>query len=67
MGVRRSYGGLDYFRMIAAVLVVCIHYSPLSSSDVARDFFITMVVARMAVEVFFLGEGTLLLRRSSVL
>ncbi len=61
MGVRRSYGGLDYFRMIAAVLVIAIHTSPLSSFSPAGDFFLTRVLARVAVPFFFMVTGQFVL------
>lgn len=62
MGTRKSsYGGLDYFRMIAAVLVIAIHTSPLSSFSPEGDFFLTRVLARVAVPFFFMVTGQFVL------
>lgn len=61
MGTRRSYGGLDHFRMIAAVLVIAIHTSPLASFGPEGDFFLTRVLARVAVPFFFMVTGQFVL------
>lgn len=61
MGTRRSYGGLDYFRMVAAVLVIAIHTSPLASFSAEGDFFLTRVLARVAVPFFFMVTGQFVL------
>ena len=61
MGTRRSYGGLDRFRIIAAVLVIAIHTSPLSSFTAEGDFFLTRILARIAVPFFFMVTGQFVL------
>lgn len=61
MGTRRSYGGLDLFRMAAAVLVIAIHTSPLSSFSPEADFFLTRILARVAVPFFFMVTGQFVL------
>lgn len=48
---------LDSFRIIAAILVVAIHTSPLSSISEDADFFVTRVLARIAVPFFFMITG----------
>lgn len=48
---------LDCFRLAAAVLVVCIHTSPLASVTEAGDFWLTRVLARAAVPFFFMTSG----------
>ncbi len=57
METKKSYGGLDIFKMIAAFLVVAIHTSPLASFDAAADFFLTRELARLAVPFFFMVTG----------
>lgn len=57
MGTRRSCGGLDIFRMAAALLVIAIHTSPLSSFSPEADFFLTRILARVAVPFFFMVTG----------
>lgn len=57
MQTRRNYGGIDLFRLAAAFLVVAIHTSPLMSFSEEADFFLTRVLARLAVPFFFLVTG----------
>ncbi len=54
-------GGLDYFKMVAAFLVVAIHTSPLTSFSVDADFFWTRILARVAVPFFFMVTGQFVL------
>ena len=61
MGTRRSYGGLDDFRIVAAVLVIAIHTSPLASFSPEADFFLTRILARVAVPFFFMVTGQFVL------
>lgn len=56
-----SAGGLDYFRLLAAFLVVAIHISPLSAVSPDADFFLTRILARLAVPFFFLVTGYFIL------
>lgn len=48
---------IDCFRLIAAILVVTIHTSPLSSFSETGDFILTRVIARVAVPFFFMTSG----------
>ncbi len=48
---------LDRFRLLAAVLVVCIHTGPLGSWRPAADFWLCRVLARTAVPFFFMTSG----------
>lgn len=57
METKKSYGGLDIFKMIAAFLVVAIHTSPLESFNATADFFLTRELARLAVPFFFMVTG----------
>ncbi len=57
MSKRNAYPGIDVFRMIAALLVVAIHTSPLSSASAVGDFLLTRVTARVAVPFFFMASG----------
>ena len=45
----RRAAALDRFRIAAAVMVVCIHTSPLLSYTEAGDYLLTRVLARIAV------------------
>lgn len=51
------YTGLDGFRLIAALLVVAIHTSPLAVVNGTADFMLTRIVARVAVPFFFMASG----------
>ena len=54
---RYRSGGLDIFRIAAALLVVAIHTSPLGSVNADADFFLTRILARTAVPFFFMVTG----------
>src|SRR5699024_12397394 len=54
---------LDAFRLIAAVLVVTIHTSPLASVSTLTDFWLTRVLARLGVPFFLVTTGYFLARR----
>ena len=54
---------LDAFRLIAAVLVVTIHTSPLASVSPLADFWLTRVLARLGVPFFLVTTGYFLARR----
>ncbi|QHQ62388.1 serine racemase VanT catalytic subunit [Anaerocolumna sedimenticola] len=55
--IKENYDGLDYFRMIAAFLIVAIHTSPLTSINTTADFVFTRIIARVAVPFFFMVTG----------
>ena len=57
MYTKDNYGWLDRFRLIAALLVIAIHTSPLGSFSPEGDFFLTRVLARIAVPFFFMVTG----------
>lgn len=57
MRKRQNYGGLDVFRLCAALLVIAIHTSPLASVSGAADFFLTRILARVAVPFFLMVTG----------
>lgn len=48
---------LDRFRLPAALLVIAIHTSPLGTISPEGDFFLTRVLARIAVPFFFMVTG----------
>lgn len=47
--MRGRGAALDRFRLVAAVLVVAIHTSPLTTWSAAGDFWLTRVLGRVAV------------------
>lgn len=57
-------GALDRFRLLAALLVVTIHTSPLTSYTPLGDWFLTRVLARVAVPFFLMTSGYFLARDS---
>ncbi len=52
-----SYAGIDIFRFIAALMIIAIHTSPLSSFSDAGNFFLTRVISRIAVPFFMTTTG----------
>ncbi len=61
MQAKNSYAGIDNFRIPAAILVVAIHTSPFAVFSDSADFFLTRVLARIAVPFFFLITGQFVL------
>lgn len=59
-----GYKGIDCFRIIAAILVITIHTSPLEAYFPVGDFILTRVIARTAVPFFFMTSGFFLLSES---
>ena len=58
---QHNYGGLDLFRIFAALMVIAIHTSPLASFHDSADFFLTRILARIAVPFFFMVTGHFIL------
>lgn len=54
---RTGYEGLDLFRVLAALLVIGIHTSPLTLFGELPDFIFTRILGRVAVPFFFLVTG----------
>lgn len=63
MTKNESYSGIDYFRFIAALLIVAIHTLPLSSFSETGNFIFTRIVSRVAVPFFFMTSGFFLISR----
>lgn len=57
MQKQKNFVWLDRFRLIAALLVIAIHTSPLTSFSGEADFFFTRVLARIAVPFFLMVTG----------
>lgn len=57
MHTKDNFGWLDRFRLTAALLVIAIHTSPLGVFSQEGDFFLTRVLARIAVPFFFMVTG----------
>ncbi|MCM1272830.1 MAG: serine racemase VanT catalytic subunit [Clostridium sp.] len=60
---KEYYTGIDAFRLIAALLVVAIHTSPLGKINDTGNFILTRVAARTAVPFFFMASGFFVLSR----
>lgn len=63
MTKHESYSGIDYFRFIAALLIVAIHTSPLASFSETGNFIFTRIIARIAVPFFFMTSGFFLISK----
>lgn len=57
MGEKSRHSGLDAFRLLAALLVIAIHTSPLTTYTMEGDFLLTRGIARVAVPFFFMVTG----------
>ena len=55
--MRGRGAALDRFRLVAAVLVVAIHTSPLTTWSAVGDFWLTRVLGRVAVPFFLMTTG----------
>lgn len=53
----KNYAGIDYFRLIAAFMVIGIHIGPFSSWNRNVDFLITYCLGRIAVPFFLMTTG----------
>ncbi len=58
---KKQWGGLDYFKIAAACLVIAIHTAPMSSFSDEADFILTGIIARVAEPFFFMVTGQFLL------
>ncbi len=59
----KFYTGIDYFRLLAAFLIIAIHTSPLTSYTMTGDFILTRIIARIAVPFFFMTSGFFLISK----
>lgn len=62
-GYDKSYTGIDFFRLAAALLIITIHTSPLADFSETGDFILTRIAARTAVPFFFVTSGFFLISR----
>ncbi len=65
MNNQREFGGIDYFRILAAILVVAVHTSPLLNLSSQLDFLLTRILARIAVPFFFMVTGYFVVSKKS--
>lgn len=59
----KGYTGIDVFRLVATLMVITIHTSPLAGLSGTADFILTRIVARVAVPFFFVTSGFFLISR----
>lgn len=55
--MRKNYAGIDYFRLIAALMVIGIHIGPLSVWSKGVDYLLTYCLGRIAVPFFLMTTG----------
>lgn len=53
----KTFNAIDITRVIAAILVICVHTDPLYHYSEASNYFIVSVLARLAVPFFFVTSG----------
>lgn len=59
----KRQSSLEYFRVIAAMFIIAIHISPLSSLDKTADYLITYCLFRIAVPFFLMITGCFVLSK----
>jgi surface polysaccharide O-acyltransferase-like enzyme len=64
--MRKAYPDIDTFRLVAAILVIAIHTSPLTSFSGYTDFLLTRIVGRVAVPFFFMVTGFFLYKEEII-
>ena len=57
MARTKIFTGIDYFRLIAAFMVIAIHISPFEILNKNFDYIITYCIGRMAVPFFLMTTG----------
>lgn len=60
--MKQDYPYIDSMRIVAAVLVICIHISPLVQINIDADFILTRIIARIAVPFFFITTSYFLFK-----
>jgi len=60
---KNEYGGIDRFRIFAAILIVGIHTYPLATISETANFYLIHVLGRVAVPFFLMVTGYFLLPR----
>jgi len=63
MKTYEKYGGIDQFRLIAALLIVGIHIYPLFGINEEMNFWLVHIFSRIAVPFFLMVTGFFLLPR----
>jgi serine/alanine racemase len=62
METKKAYTGIDIFRIIAAILVITNHTSPILDYTTSGNFILTGIFARLSVPFFFMTSGFFLIR-----
>ncbi|GIO30458.1 MULTISPECIES: acyltransferase family protein [Paenibacillus] len=63
MTSKPQYGGLDWLKFAAALLVIANHTSPLSTYNGTADFLLSGILTRIAVPIFFMTAGFFFFRK----
>ena len=61
---KRIYPAINGFKLLAALFVIMIHTSPLTSVSPEADFVLTRIIARTAVPFFFMVTGFFVLPKA---
>ena len=64
MAQKHIYPGINCFKLLAALFVIMIHTSPLTSVSPEADFVLTRIIARTAVPFFFMVTGFFVLPKA---
>lgn len=55
--MKRYYWGIDLFKFIFSLLVICIHTNPLLDMNSKANLIVSGLLASFAVPYFFCGFG----------
>lgn len=61
---KRIYPAINSFKLLAALFVIMIHTSPLTSVSPEADYVLTRIIARTAVPFFFMVTGFFVLPKA---
>ena len=51
-----SFNSIDVFKLICALLIVCIHTDPLENYNILANYILVDIFARIAVPFFFVAS-----------
>lgn len=63
MASKATFGGLDWLKFMAALLVIANHTAPLIYFDKYADFLLSSIITRVDVPIFFLSSGFFFFRK----
>ena len=63
---KNYFYGMDVFKLLCAVLIVCIHTAPLESLSTRANSLLVNCFCRVAVPFFFVSSGFLVFKKVQI-